>query len=185
MTPEPEWVDLGLPSGLLWAKTNLGSPQPELEGKYYSWGNTEGHIAGDGYDFSEPNYEETPGFAVDTDLTAENDAATVAKGEPWRMPSTADFEELVNGCDIVWGTLRGKPGRLFTSKVNGRSIFLPACGFMTGTNHSSVGSNGVYWASSIAPNNQAHGLDFYQATQNVAYTGARRYGFQIRAVRPA
>ena len=36
-----EYVDLGLPSGTLWATCNIGASSPEKYGGYFSWGETE------------------------------------------------------------------------------------------------------------------------------------------------
>lgn len=185
MTPEPEWVDLGLPSGLLWAKYNLGATLPESPGVYFSWGNTEGHPAGAGYDFSQEVYNTTPAAAITTNLSLSEDAARAVLGEPWRMPTDTEFQELIDNCTSVWTIQNGVGGRLFTSNINGRTLFLPAAGYYDGTSLSRRGSRGIYWSSSYVSIEGAHSLLLDNSTVNPQEVYLRRFGFTIRAVRPA
>lgn len=185
MTPEPSWVDLGLPSGLLWARTNLGATVPESPGVYFSWGNTDGHPAGAGYDFSQEVYDMTPGAAISEDLSLEHDAARYNLGTPWRMPSAAEFQELYDNCTSVWTTLNGVNGRLFTSNVNGKTLFIPAAGDCDGTILSNRGSVGLYWSTSYYSETQALVLFLNSSVVNPQYNNNRRYGFSVRAVREA
>ena len=78
-------VDMGLPSGTLWADRNIGAKSPEDFGLYFSWGNIEGHVMGSGYDFDD--YNETKGHELDGDIDIEHDAARFNMGEPWQMPT--------------------------------------------------------------------------------------------------
>lgn len=185
MTPEPTWVDLGLPSGLLWARANLGATVPESPGIYFSWGNTDGHPAGSEYNFSQTVYDETPGGAITEDLSLSQDAARANLGEPWRMPSEADFQELVDNCTSVWTSLNGMNGILFTSNVNGKTLFFPAAGVMNGTSNVNRGSVGYYWASTYYSVSNAHFLLFSDSNINPQDNHLRRDGLTVRAVRPA
>lgn len=185
MTPEPEWVDLGLPSGLLWAKANLGATLPESYGLYFSWGNTEGHPAGAGYDFSQEVYNTTPAAAISEDLSLEQDAARAILGAPWRMPTAAEFQELVDNCSSVWATLNGVKGRLFTSNVNGKTLFFPAAGDYNGTSLNYRGEDGDYWSSTYRSSTQAAIMIFHTSSIDPQYDGLRRFGVSVRAVRPA
>lgn len=185
MTPEPEWVDLGLPSGLLWAKANIGSAKPEGIGHYFSWGNTDGHATGSGYDFSQEVYETTPGAAITGNLSLSQDAARSYLGAPWRMPTAAEFQELYDNCTSVWTTLNGVNGRLFTSNVNGNTLFFPAAGYYVGTTLNGRGSSGFYWSSAYDSATNARILYFSSSGVNPQDSYYRRSGFSVRAVRTA
>lgn len=185
MTPEPEWVDLGLPSGLLWAKANIGSAKPEGVGLYFSWGNTDGHATGSGYDFSQTVYDTTPAAAITANLSLSQDAARANLGTPWRMPTAAEFQELYDNCTSVWTTLNGVNGRLFTSNVNGNTLFFPAAGYYDGTSLGSRWSSGYYWSSTYYSATDARGLSFGSSGVNPQYYSNRHFGFSIRAVRTA
>lgn len=183
MTPEPTWVDLGLPSGLLWARANLGATVPESYGTYFSWGNTEGHPAGAGYNFSQIVYNATPAAAIAEDLSLEHDAARVNLGTPWRMPTTDEFKELIDNCSSIWTTLNGVYGRLFTSNVNGNTLFFPAAGCYEGTALQDRGSRGFYWSSTYISSTSARNLSFNSSSVNPQISNVRSDGFSVRAVR--
>lgn len=185
MTPEPEWVDLGLPSGLLWRRFNLGATKPESFGLYFSWGNTEGHPSGAGYNFSQEVYNTTPATAISADLSLEQDAASVNLGAPWRMPTNADFQELVSNCAHVWTTLNGVHGCLFTSNVNGNTLFFPAAGYYTGTTLNGREESGYCWSSTYNSAADARVMGFYSTNVVPGNLAPRRNGYTIRAVRPA
>ena len=133
-----EYVDLGLPSGNLWAKCNLGASSPEQYGDYYAWGETKPK-----QEYTYPNHkwykEGAPslGFTKynneDGKLTLEDedDAVIQNLGKGWRTPSLADFRELTNQkyTTIEKTTLNGVAGYQITSKKNKKSIFIPFAGF--------------------------------------------------------
>ena len=137
-TDKVEYVDLGLPSGNLWAKCNLGASAPEAYGDYYAWGETKPKQM-----YTYPNHkwykEGAPslGFTKYNDkdgkLTLENeDDAVIQKlGNGWRTPTLADFRELTNQkyTTIKKTTLNGVVGYQITSKRNKKSIFIPCAGF--------------------------------------------------------
>ena len=137
-TDKVEYVDLGLPSGNLWAKCNLGASAPEAYGDYYAWGEVEPKQV-----YTYPNHkwykEGAPslGFTKynneDGKLSLENeDDAVIQKlGNGWRTPTLADFRELTNQkyTTIKKTTLNGVAGYQITSKRNKKSIFIPFAGF--------------------------------------------------------
>ncbi|MBQ6305001.1 MAG: hypothetical protein IJK78_00390, partial [Bacteroidales bacterium] len=89
------------------------------------------------------------GFTDDlTTLLPEDDAATANWGEGWRMPTQAEFQELLDNTTVTWTTQNGVNGRLFTAS-NGNSLFLPAAGFRYGSDLDDAGSYGYYWSSSL------------------------------------
>lgn len=137
-TDKVGYVDLGLPSGNLWAECNLGASSPEAYGDYYAWGEVKPK-----QEYTKSNhkwYKEgapSQGFTKynneDGKLTLEDeDDAVIQKlGNGWRTPTLADFRELTNQkyTTIEKTTLNGVAGYQITSKKNGKSIFIPCAGF--------------------------------------------------------
>lgn len=175
-------IDMGLPSGIQWASWNVGAKDQFDFGQYFSWGNTEGHNEGEDYDFTQEAYDSSPAADIATDLSLEQDAARANLGSPWRMPTSAEFQELVDNCTSVWTTLNGVAGRLFTSNVNGNTLFFPAAGYYSGTTLSSRGSVGYYWSSSYLSATDARRLSFSNSGVYPQGNNVRRYGFPVRAV---
>ena len=183
-----KYVDLGLPSGLKWATCNVGASSPEQTGLYFAWGETTGYTANDVTSgvraFSEDVYNAGPAASISADLTLAQDAAHVNLGGTWRMPTKDEYQELLDNCDAVWtddynGT--GVAGRVFTSKVNGNSVFFPAAGLCTGSSMNGVGSLCYDWSASWDSEFYAWFLLFYSGTQDMHY-GSRYFGFSVRGV---
>ncbi len=160
----------------------MGATVPESAGLYFSWGNLDGHPAGGGYDFSQATYNETPAAQISADLSLSEDAARAVLGAPWRMPTIAEFQELYDNCTSIWTSLNGVNGRLFTSNINGQTIFLPAAGLYNGTSITNRGASGDYWASTIVSETAARRLVFTTTGVIINTNNDRRYGFSIRAV---
>ncbi len=173
-----QFVDLGLPSGTLWATCNIGANSPEEYGDYFAWGETEGYHDGktvflwSTYKWCNGSYDNLTKYCNDSSygnfqwdkngryyhftddkymLDLEDDAAYVNLGPAWRMPSKQQFQELINSSytTTAWTTLNGVYGRKITSKKNGNSIFLPAAGRRYDTSLSDVGSSGRYWSRNL------------------------------------
>lgn len=138
------YVDLGLPSGTLWAMCNVGASVPEGLGNYYAWGETqpksnyswETYKFGDAYALTKYCTDDIlgkDGF-VDNLVTLQrsDDAATANWGGGWYTPSMEQWDELAKYTTSKWVTLNGVKGRLFTSKKNGQTLFLPAAGYRNG-----------------------------------------------------
>lgn len=176
---------MGLPSGMQWANCNIGAEKPSDYGLYFSWGNTEGHAEGSGYDFSQAVYDQTPAAGIETDLSLEEDAARVNLGSPWRMPTAAEFQELFDNCATVWTTRNGVDGYLFTSNVNGNTLFFPAAGYYNGRSHNGRGSVGYYWSSTYNSAAGARSMNFNSSTVTPQSNFNRRSGFTVRAVMPS
>lgn len=179
---DPIAVDLGLPSGTKWADRNVGAKLPEDTGLYFSWGNTDGHEAGKDYDFDDDIYDDTPGAELDGDIDLAHDAARANLGEPWQMPTSAHFEELVDNCECEVCTLNGYRGRRFTSKINGNSIFMPFAGYISGTGLYNRGSNGGFWSASLCSAANGYNLYFNSGGVYPANNYNRFSGFSVRAV---
>ena len=181
------FVDLALPSGLLWCEHNVGASTPYEDGLYFSWGNITGHTGDDGYDFGTSNdgpYAETPGAALTGNIPTNGtyDAARHNLGSPCRMPTVGEFQELNNNCDSEWTDEDGVAGRRFTSRINGNSIFFPASGNRYGTSLDYHGSYGDYWSASLYSQTNGYNLRFNSSGVTPAHSDTRFYGFPVRAV---
>ena len=181
------FVDLALPSGLLWCEHNVGASTPYEHGLYFSWGNITGHTGDDGYDFGTSNdgpYASTDGAALTGNIPTNGtyDAACHNMGAPWRMPTVGEFQELNSNCDSEWTDEDGVAGRRFTSRINGNSIFFPASGYRRGAGLSSRGSNGYYWSASLYSQTYGYRLGFDSGGVNPANHDTRFFGFSVRAV---
>ena len=193
---EYEYVDLGLPSGLLWATCNLGADAPEEYGDYYAWGETQPKD-----NFSWTNYQycmgsfntltkycNNPdigynGFTDDlTTLLPEDDAATANWGDDWRMPTEGEWQELYENTTVTWTTRNGVRGRLFTAS-NGNSIFMPAAGYCNESVPEAAGIIGDYWTSSLDTDYPSGALSFFFNSSNYYISFCNRlYGRNVRAV---
>jgi len=129
-----EGVDLGLPSGTIWATTNVGARRPEDYGNYYKWGETEPNppYIWDNYIFSGYGTDH-PGKYNNSDhleyLEPVDDVAHIVMGGEWEMPRLSDFMELLNNTDSAFTALNGVSGVSFTSRSDAtKSIFIPAAG---------------------------------------------------------
>lgn len=141
-------VDLALPSGTLWAPWNVGSASPSEAGQAFTWGETS---AKDVYLWETYSY-----LSENAQLDVAHDAATANWGSDWRMPSSEQFQELIDNCTWTWMARKGVfdvevKGFLVTSKINNASIFLPAAGMMRDTTRRACGMEGCYWTSDIDP----------------------------------
>ncbi|MBR5984635.1 MAG: carboxypeptidase-like regulatory domain-containing protein, partial [Bacteroidales bacterium] len=192
------YVDLGLPSGTMWATTNVGGSNPEDYGNYFAWGETEPketynwetyrYCNGSENSLTKYCYDASYGDGGVTDtltiLEASDDAATANWGEGWRMPTQFEIGELVDYCDTAMITYNGVTGMLFTSRSNGNSIFLPLAGDRYDGSLLNTGSNGDYWSSSLLTSNlpsSAHYLYLNSDDYGVA-TYTRWRGLSVRAV---
>lgn len=189
-----EYVDLGLPSGLKWATCNVGAESPEDYGDYFAWGETSPKSDYDTYKYYSSSTDELTKYCTDSDygptdtkttLDLIDDAARVNLGGSWRMPTSAEQDELREKCTWNWTTLNGIKGYKVASKSNGNSIFLPAAGYRDGADVYSVGSLGDYWSSSLGSDSPdgACSLGFDSDGVNWYYDD-RFYGHTVRAVCP-
>ena len=167
----PHAIDLGLPSGTKWCCCNVEASTPEEYGGYYSWGETSERSVynwatnkyfifdeetGKNLGFTKYCTKSSNGFHGFTDGKTEldliDDVAHARMGEPWRMPSTAQIEELINKCSCMWTQQNGVNGILVIGQNRGQ-IFLPAAGNRWTDDLYDAGSHGTYWSSSLVPDN--------------------------------
>ena len=183
-----EYVDLGLPSGLKWATCNVGASSPEQAGLYFAWGETTGYTAKQVTSgvraFTYDVYNAGPAASISTDLTLEQDAAHVNLGGNWRMPNQNEYRELFDNCNAMWTTNyngTGVKGRIFTSNVNGNSVFFPASGTADDRRIDGVGKKGVYWSASLIGGPNVWQLFFNSSTQSMS-SSIGKYGQSVRGV---
>ena len=204
-----KYVDLGLPSGLKWAKCNLGASKPSDYGDYYAWGEIEPKTdyTGATYKWMQAGKQslkyitkyttadgQTEGIWYDTSgnfigdnkttLEAADDAATAKLGSPWHIPTADEIKELIDKCTWTWTTQDGVKGYKVKGP-NGNSIFLPAAGIRDGSELDNAGKWGYYWSSSLnaAYSYYAHNLLFDSGKHDLNDNN-RHYGFTVRPVRP-
>ena len=202
------YVDLGLPSGTLWATCNIGADNPEDYGLYFAWGETTGYTqdTSDGRSFDWASYKWCNGSQYTltkycyrgdygyngfmdklTELLPEDDAAYVNWGSGWRMPSKAQFEELINSSytTTTWTNQNGVYGRKITSNSNGNCLFLPAAGYRIDASLNNAGSYGYYWSRTLNTGypSYAYYLDFLSDIIYTNGSGYRVNGLSVRPVR--
>ena len=169
-------VDLGL--SVCWAGWNVGATSPEGYGNYYAWGeiSTKSNYSESSYQYHNGSYVNIGSNISGTQY----DVARAQWGGSWRMPTKAEFEELIDRCTWTWTSYNGVNGYKITGP-NGRSIFLPAAG--TATELSNRGVSGDYWSGSFHESIQsnAYYLSFYIAARYVA-RNARKFGYTVRPV---
>ena len=193
-----EHVDLGLPSGTLWATCNVGASAPEEYGDYFAWGET---APKDYYDWSTYKWciggtywltkyctESDCGYDGFTDgkteLDPEDDAAYVNWGPSWRMPTKEQCQELCDQCTWTYTERNGVFGRLVTGP-NGNTLFLPAAGSRWYDSLYDAGSYGLYWSRTLNSRSPgyAYGLCFDSGDWNYCGYADRYCGKTVRAVR--
>ena len=189
------YIDLGLPSGTLWATSNVGASKPSDYGLYFQWGDTSGYTAdqvGKDKQFTWNDYK----FSIDGNssnfskytttgatLDLEDDAAHTNMGGSWHMPTPEQYQELIDNTTSEWTTQDGVNGRLFTSKNNGKSIFIPAAGYAWGGSVRIRGDDGSVWSSMLSASNVRYGQSLDFDSDYVGLDGNdRNGGLSVRGV---
>ena len=209
MAGEHRYVDLGLPSGTLWATCNVGAESPEGYGDYFAWGETQPKnlYNWNTYKYLDPDITShlfltkycrnsvegvADGKMV---LEAMDDAAAAAWGNEWQMPSERQFEELISRQNTTteWTTQNGVNGLLITSKANGSSIFLPAAGYRDDSGFDDMSSQSfgnvvLYWSRSLFMQTSEEAFSLFcfdSPNSNGAYLNcrSRSIGLAVRPVR--
>lgn len=153
-----EFVDLGLPSGTLWATQNMGASSPEQAGDYYAWGELEpkNKYSWGTYTLCDGTYTTLNKYCTNVSygkvdnmvqLMLEDDAAYQQWGGLWRLPTMEQAKELKSYCTWVKDASRG--GYVLTGP-NGNTLFMPLTGYMEGSNVYSTTSAGYFWTSTLA-----------------------------------
>ena len=195
-------------NGPYWATCNVGAAKPEECGYYFRWGDTVGYkrnasnngwisvndsssfsfSSGNGPTYGKNNSQLRSAGYIDAtgNLVAAHDAATAHLGEPWRMPTDAEFSALISNCDTEWTSRNGVSGRLVKGRgaYASKSIFLPAAGLGLYSHLTYLGSKGNYWSST--PNSDDSILAWYLYFNSGNFSRDwyyRSYGFPVRPLR--
>ena len=169
-----EFVDLGLPSGRLWATCNVGAEKPTDSGSYFAWGAIEPYNP---YNCNTNDYKNTEV----SQLTEINDAAKIARGDNWRMPTLTDFAELIDFCNYNYEEIDGVSCGVFSSKVNDNKLIMPTAGYVSGRSLKGCGNIGYYWSRSSNSEFRAWSLSF-NSNLLLVCTDSHYCGFPIRPV---
>ena len=191
--------------GPIWASCNVGATKPEESGYHFWWGDTVGYVRNgslwDAVDGSKMGYSfstcPTHGVPVgqlyqagyidanseDGKLKPEYDAARKYLTGDWRMPTSAEIQDLIDKCDRTWTTLNGVSGYIVRGKgdYEDKGIFLPAAGYADKSSLNSPGSNGSYWSSS--PGSSGAWSLFFNSGSFTRAGYSRYLGFSVRPVR--
>ena len=173
-SPTPQYVDLGLPSGTLWAKWNVGATSETEYGNYYKYGKGSAQYPATS---GESNYSGT-----ENPLAASADTAAQEWGGDWHMPTSAQCAELTANTTYEWTTIDGVNGGKFTAQ-NGNYIFIPAAGYCYNGILDYVGSSGFVWSSTpYRDGNNSYYLFFTTNGYKKVDRFSRKDGFSVRPV---
>ena len=197
--PTMETVDLGLPSGKLWAKCNLGANSEEEYGLYYQWGDTVGYTpeqvgVDKQFDWSDykfsvngssSNFNKYNSIDGKTVLDLEDDAVYTALGGNWRMPTYEDFQELIDNTTREVASINGIQGMKFTSRNNSNYLFFPFAGYAYTGSMNDVGSVFYCWSSTFDSVISHYAWRLYGTNggnMNLDSSSERRGGRSVRGV---
>ena len=187
-----EVIDLGLPSGTLWAKCNLGAEKEVDFGLFYQWGDTEGYVSEEAHDFNWGAYKWGAWDQLtkynDTDdksvLDNGDDPVYVATDGKMKSPTKEQLQELEECTNYEWTEIDGVKGMKFINKSDDtKYIFIPAAGGCYDSGHDGVGSWGYVWSSSRYSGNPngAWGMSFDSGDVDMG-DDYRCNGFNMRGV---
>lgn len=192
------WIDLGLPSGLLWAECNLVATSPEEYGHYYAWAETSPQtvyrwasyryatVGRNGEPSALSKYNTISSYGATDDLyvlQSADDAATQTLGAGAHIPTQEEWQELLDNTTTEWVTLNGVGGRQFTAP-NGNSLFLPAAGRFWDSLPSRGGTYGYYLSASLCVAQPICAWNFNFAADYFSLNADPRcWGLSVRAVR--
>lgn len=192
-----DYIDLGLPSGTLWAAMNVGASKSSDYGLYFQWGDTKG------YDFSQIGKDKQFNWndykfsingsssnfrkytATNATLELEDDAANFHMGGVWHMPTPKQFRELLDNTTSTWTTLDGVNGVTFTAKNDGsKFIFIPAPGAVWNGLVLNSGYTGTIWSSMLSERYVGNGQHLYFNPGYIFLSGScgRCNGISVRGV---
>ena len=197
-----EYVDLGLPSGTMWATCNVGATKPEDEGLLFQFGRVDGYRFGDTNHkirTNKQNKQDTENEFIPKTASGKlycqynildlaDDAAHVNMGGAWRMPTQTQYSEMFNNTTrTVIKDLKNKQkviGMLFTSKINNKRLFVPFAGYWYNRSFAGAGSYASVWSSQVHSSDvdNAYTLDCYSSGNAYVSHSYRSYAFSVRGV---
>ena len=193
-----DYVDLGLPSGTMWATCNVGGDKPEDYGLLFQFGHVDGYAYNDSnnqFKTNDQNLEDTNNeyipltssgktYKVNDILDLADDAPHINMGGKWRMPTKDELEELLDNTTQEVVTINGVKGMMFTSDINGHQLFIPFAGYWYNGIFASAGSHADVWSSQVHPSNGNYAYELTcnsngNARINYYY---RSFAFSVRGV---
>ena len=186
-----KYIDLGLPSGTLWATCNVGTSMQELPGNHYAWGETEKRTVSssdykyyEGFEYTKYVLEDSRGTADHNgSLESGDDAARVNWGGSWRIPTEKEWLELKNNCTWEWATIGNHEGYKVSNNATGASIFLPACGAIE-NGRTLFEEKGLYMSANLRWTTDCKYMSF-GADEIYISSGDRSRGYSVRPVSSA
>ena len=194
-----EYVDLGLPSGTMWATCNVGADKPEDQGLLFQFGRVDGYRYRDKNSQFRTNAQNLEDgstseyipitssgktYKVNDILDLADDAAHVNMGGKWRMPTKDELKELFNNTTRKVETINRVKGMLFTSKINNKRLFVPFAGYWYNGSFAAAGSYAIVWSSQVHPSNVIYAcrlLCHSSGSANIDYN-FRSDAFSVRGV---
>ena len=194
-----EYVDLGLPSGTMWATCNVGADKPEDQGLLFQFGRVDGYRYRDKNSQFRTNAQNLEDgstseyipitssgktYKVNDILDLADDAAHVNMGGKWRMPTKDELKELFNNTTRKVETINRVKGMLFTSKINNKRLFVPFAGYWYNGSFAAAGSYTIVWSSQVHPSNVIYAcrlLCHSSGSANIDYN-FRSDAFSVRGV---
>ena len=199
-----EYIDMGL--SVKWATFDIGATKVGEYGKYFQWGDVIGYTAEqvgsgtgqkyfgwDDYKYCNGSYNTLTKYNTDSNygtvdnktvLEPSDDAATANMGKGWRMPTLAEYQELINACNQTWESDGTKSWRTFTLKTDETKqlVFLTS-GFGGNGRVTDQGSRGYFWSSSLDTSypSDGHNLGVLSGYGNM-YSNDRYLGLCVRGV---
>ncbi|MBR6979584.1 MAG: hypothetical protein IKH88_07095 [Prevotella sp.] len=177
----PHIIDLGLPDGTLWACCNVGAPSPEAIGGFYSWGETNVKPIYDEEHYQHGELSNMIPQRMGNIAGTEYDVASARMGAPWKMPTSNQWNELIDYCNWDWVKYKGRHGWQVTGP-NGNKIFIPAGG-MKGKSWYEEDEFGYYWTSNF--DREDGPIQFFtnggcrETKPSISYD---TYGFNVRPI---
>ena len=198
------YIDMGL--SVIWATFDIGATKVGEYGNYFQWGDTQGYTSsqvGSGtgkkyfgwadYKYCNGSYNTLTKYNTDssrgpvdnkTVLEPMDDAATANMGKGWRMPTYAEYIELINACKQTWDSTN--KWRIFTLRTDStKQLVFPFSGRGGNGSVNSQGSNGYFWSSSLNTSDPSSGRRLGVDSGNGGMNNNDRfYGFCVRGVWP-
>ena len=180
-----QYIDLGLPSGTLWADRNIGATEPEEYGDFYAWGETEPkkEYTWNTYkwDVYCTKYNKKDGKTV---LEPEDDVVYLKTKGVAHIPTIEQIHELLNNTTSKLKKINGVEGRLYKSNINGNTIFIPFAGNCDASSITGIKRFSRYWSSSLySPNHQMAYYLYAIYDNSVMFVKDRYVGLSVRGVK--
>ena len=184
-----EYVDLGLPSGTMWATCNVGATKPEDPGILFQFGRVDGYLYNDKH--NQFKTDDTPlttsgkVYKANDILDLADDAAHVNMGGKWRMPMNEQLKELYDNTTHRVETINGVQCMVFTSKINNKQLFVPFAGCWYNGSFGAAWSRACIWSSQVHPSSTVYAYRIYCSSDNAVYIKNFYYrsaAFSVRGV---